>query len=290
MAIPKISVFNYDNYRSYLADKFAELQRIKRKFTYREFSRQAGFASPNILRLVIDSERNLSRDSALRFSEVLGHNKGEHAFFEDLIFFNQSQTTEEKNHYFQRLWAYPKSTLVQKLEKKQFKIFNHWYVSVICQMVDLKDFTPDPDWIADRIFPGISRVEAQQALDLLMEVGMIEFQDGKYIKKEASFFTGKEVRSVYVRMHHQQMIELGKASIDTVVPDEREIGAVTMSVRKDQIAGVKERIANFRRELVESITGEGSAEVVYQLNFQFFPVVTLPDIPKAPKIADEGEA
>ena len=223
--------------------------------------------------MVIDGKRNLSRDSALRFSKVLGHNKGEHAFFEDLVFFNQADTTEEKNHYFQRLWKYPKATLVQRMERKQFKIFSQWYVAVISQMVELKDFQPDPTWIASKITPSISREEARKALDLLLETELIVEENGTYRKKEAALFTGKEVRNVHVRTHHQQMIQLGKESIDNLTSEEREISSLTLAATDEQFEWIKEHIVAFRKEIMDHIVGEGQADVVCQVNFQLFPLV-----------------
>ena len=46
------SVYDYLDYRSYLADMFHYRKHKAGRFSYRYFSGKAGFASPNFLKLV----------------------------------------------------------------------------------------------------------------------------------------------------------------------------------------------------------------------------------------------
>jgi len=76
-----------------------------RVFSYRYFSRKAGYNSPNFLKLVIDGERNISTDSIERFADALGLTLSERRFFANLVAFNQAETAEEKNEAFERVSA-----------------------------------------------------------------------------------------------------------------------------------------------------------------------------------------
>ena len=58
-----VTVFAYSNYREFLRDWFAQLQSSP-GFSFRSFSRIAGFNSPNFVKLVVDGKRNLSIESA----------------------------------------------------------------------------------------------------------------------------------------------------------------------------------------------------------------------------------
>ena len=97
------SLFEYMNYRDFLRDYYEEKKREHSFYSFRLFSQKAGFKSPNFLKLVIDGNRNLSKESVYKFVKALGLNKKESDYFENLVFFNQSESLEEKNAYLARL-------------------------------------------------------------------------------------------------------------------------------------------------------------------------------------------
>lgn len=102
-----VRIFDYMNYRDYLRDFFEEKKRELRFYSYRLFSLKAGFKSPNFLKLVIKGERNLSKQSVYKFSKALNLSKTETDYFENLIFFNQSKTPDEKSFFLSRITEYP---------------------------------------------------------------------------------------------------------------------------------------------------------------------------------------
>ena len=59
---------DYDDYRAYLSELIDFLRTSKRGFSFRRFSKRAGYQSPNFLKLVIDGQRNLSDDSIAKFA------------------------------------------------------------------------------------------------------------------------------------------------------------------------------------------------------------------------------
>src|SRR3989338_9919808 len=94
--IKKPNIFEYDNYRSFLKDLYALLKQEKSAFSFRFFSRQAGFRSPNFLKLVMEGKRNLSPESIEKFAKGLKLNKNEADFFRRLVLLNQA-TTDRKS-------------------------------------------------------------------------------------------------------------------------------------------------------------------------------------------------
>ena len=54
----KPSPRDYDDYRAYLSELIQFLRTSKRGFSFRRFSKRAGYQSPNFLKLVIDGQRN----------------------------------------------------------------------------------------------------------------------------------------------------------------------------------------------------------------------------------------
>ena len=89
------ALFEYLNYRDYLRDYYEEKKRLSSFYSYRLFSQKAGFSAPNVLKLVTEGKRNLSKESVFKFVKALGFNKKEAEYFENLVFFNQAKSIKE---------------------------------------------------------------------------------------------------------------------------------------------------------------------------------------------------
>lgn len=56
-------IYEYLEYRIFLADAYQAGKENVSAFSYRYLARKAGFSSPNFIKLVMDGERNLSMES-----------------------------------------------------------------------------------------------------------------------------------------------------------------------------------------------------------------------------------
>ena len=97
------SIFEYEDYRVFLGDLYSFYKVDKSYFSYRYFSKKAGFSSPNVLKLVIQGERNLTATSIEKFSRALKLTKSEDEFFAYLVQFNQANTEEERSWFAQKM-------------------------------------------------------------------------------------------------------------------------------------------------------------------------------------------
>ncbi len=70
MNIPS-NIYNFSDYRDFLKDRYRQLKEADPVFSFRHFSKQAGFGSPNYLKLVMDGKRNLSAEAVFKFAKGL---------------------------------------------------------------------------------------------------------------------------------------------------------------------------------------------------------------------------
>lgn len=84
-------IFNYSDYRKFLRDFYHYKKQVNPYYSYRLFSMKAGFRAPNLLKLVMDGQRNLTRDSVCKFSQALKLSEQESAYFADMVLRNQGQ-------------------------------------------------------------------------------------------------------------------------------------------------------------------------------------------------------
>jgi uncharacterized protein (TIGR02147 family) len=272
----KKRIFEFDNYREFLKERCAELKLIDKKFSWRYFAKVAGFKSHNFIKFVISGKSNLSSISIPKVAKALKLNREETRFFENLVLFNQTNHTEEKQKYARELLGFKRFQEAFPLAESQFSFYNHWYYSPIRELPNLPDFSEDPEWIAQRLVPKITAAEAQKALDALLKLGLLKREpDGKLTQSDTLITTHDEVSSAYVSEFHRQFLDLASKSIDNTSRERREISAVTLGISFESAQKIKEMIQTFRRDLMRIAEEHQTVETVYQVGFQLFPLIKM---------------
>ena len=277
-----VNVFEYLDYRAFLRDAYGDLKARQRGFSYRWFSRKAGMSSPNFLKLVIEGQRNLTPKSVDKFAAALGLNTQESSFFSELVSFNQASTPAEKNRHFERIGKFRSHRAVRRLERDTFEYLSRWYYPAIRELVGCAEFREDPEWIASQLRPKITVAQARKAIDVLLELGVLERdENGTLVQGEPLLSTGPEVRSLAVGNFHRQMMERAAAAIEAFERTDREISGVTVALSREGFEMFKEKIHQLRAELLELSAEQREPTRVVQFNFQAFPlaVVEVPDEP-----------
>ena len=186
--------------------------------------------------------------------------------------FDQVDNREKKNACFERISASRRFRQAGRIEPDVFEYLSHWYYPTIREMTARPDFRLDCEWIADQLHPKIKPSEVERAIEVLLRLGFIVERDGQVERGEPTLTTGHEVNSLAIVNYHHQMIDLGKESIESIERQWRDISALTMCVRPDQIAELKQRIHAFRETLMQLTDAVEDPETVYQLNIQLFPL------------------
>ena len=266
-------IYEYMDYRQYLHDFFEEKKRALRFYSYRLFSQKAGFRSPNFLQLVIKGKRNLSKESVYKFTKALGLNRKEADYFENLIFFNQSKTLEEKRVYLEKIMKYRAQCDPRKIEEAEYAYYSHWYNPVVRELVEALDFKDDFNRLCAAVVPSITGAEAAKSVDLLLKLQFIERKDdGTYAKTAPSLSTGPQVRSVAIANYHRSMLQLASDSLERFDPSDRDITSLTLSLSEETRKAMIERLQQFRRELLDMAEQDEKTGRVIQINFQIFPL------------------
>jgi len=268
-----VDVFSYLSYRAFLRDAYHDLKARQRGFSYRWFSRKAGLASPNFLKLVMDGKRNLSSRGAEAFADALGLSSREASFFRELVDFEQADTPTEKNRAWDRLSSYQGHRKVRAVERHQFEYLSKWWYPAIRELVAIPGFRDDPEWIARQLRPAITPTQARAAIELLLQLGfVVRGDDGGLTQSEPLLSTGAEVRSLAVGNFHRQMMQRAAEAIDLVDRSEREISGLTVALSQASFQLFKEKIHALRAELLELSGREVAPDRVIQVNFQIFPL------------------
>jgi uncharacterized protein (TIGR02147 family) len=266
-------VFAYLDYRAYLRDYYLQ-RKASAGLSYRGFSRRARLRSPNYLKLVIDGDRNLTGAMIQRFAHACGLQGKAAEFFGALVRFGQARTPDERAAYYQGLRRFARYRKAHRLDGAQEAFHSTWYLPAIRELCATLGFREDPTWIASTLMPPIRPEQAESALELLLELGLLERDAaGALRQREAVVSTGSDrVRSLHLRTFHRKMLELAASSLDRLPPMRRDISALTLRLGPNGIAVLKRRMQELRRELLDLAESETATTQVVHVGLQVFPL------------------
>lgn len=252
---------NFTDHCAYLRAMIAYLKRTQKQFSYRYFSRIAGYASPNFLKLVAEGQRQLSPESIQKFADALGLDERERDQFEALVRLGQATTDAERNRFYGKLRrTADASPPALRLERAQYEVYSLWYAIPLRDLIAEPDFQEDPEWIARRMHPRIKPSEAQRALSLLEQTGLASRDaSGRLVRGQAKIATAPKVRSLAVRNYHRALLAHASQALDGLPIESRDITSLTVAMSRGQYEAVCARVAAFREELLDFIEDPATA-------------------------------
>jgi len=264
------SVFAYSDYRAFMRDAFAE-KKASCRFSWREFAKRAGYASPVFLKLVAEEKSSLSADGIERVGLALGLTDKEQEFFRLLVPFTHETNNAKKQKLFGEMRHIAALCKNRIIEANLYDYYKEWYHSVIRELAPNVSSESE---ISKLLVPKIPTPQVKASLALLLKLGLLE-QDskGKYRQTNKHLTTGENISSMAVRKHHENMGVLAVSALENISKEERDISGITMGLSKEGFEALKAELANFRRKIKEiAAQSEKEEESVYRINLQLFPL------------------
>lgn len=276
----KVVIFDYEDYRLFLNHFYLRKKEDSGHFSYRYFSNKAGFSSHNVLKLVINGERNIATKSIPKFIKALGLTNVEGEHFRLMVLANQA-TGEKKELYTNALIRHKEGATSRLLSELEHRFYSQWYHPVMREVVTLDQFKNAKNYkeVGLLFHPPISSEDVEISLELLQALNMIAKTDDGWVQCERGVRTQAEVSSKVIRAYNRKMVLLAEESVERFDPLEREVSGMTLSLSDAMFKKLKKKIQVFKEELLADVlSDEDSVESVYQLNFQLFPMVRKDEI------------
>lgn len=276
MEIP-IRIFNYTDYRKFLSDYYIYQKEVNPIFSYRYFAQRAKVKSSGFYKEVVSGKRSLTRTQIHNFSVALKFNKKEAEYFENMVYFSEANSTEERRRYFKKMMSFYDSR-AYKLMADQYEYFSRWYYVAVRELLSYIDFVDDYKALATELNPSIREDQAKKAIDILQRLDLIEQDnDGYFRRRDAVISTGyqgddKLIYTMNIINFQKEMIEFAKGAYERNPISKIDMSTLTLSVSKETYKDMKEEIAQFRKRLLGMAERDKNPDRIYQLNHQFFPL------------------
>jgi uncharacterized protein (TIGR02147 family) len=271
-----IHVFDYTDFRKYLADYYHDKKRSNPRFSYQIIADKAGIKSKGFIYNIINGKKILSKSNIFKLSQALEHNRHEAEYFENCVAFSQTANLLERKILLEKLNSAKNirkgSGKAQVLRKDQYEFVSNWYHVTVRSIIGMYGFTGDYKWLAKMVNPPITTSQAKQSVRLLEKLGLIKKDErGRYTIADAGLTTGKDVMSIAFQNFHLSCTDLARRAIAVFPLTMRNMTGLTLGISDKTYNRIRDEIQLFQTRVMEIANLDEGANRVYQLNFHFFP-------------------
>ena len=159
------------------------------------------------------------------------------------------------------------------IDNDLYEYFAAWWNVAIREELNILDFTDDYDELAARIHPPITPQQARRSITLLLELGLIKPNENNALKPSHDFLTTNGLDNAKaVRTYQKMVLKLASQALDRMPPENRDISTLTISISKNCLEAIRERLSEVRHEIIELARQDANPEEVFQVNVEIFPL------------------
>jgi uncharacterized protein (TIGR02147 family) len=256
-------LLNTNSTRTFLSEELARRIKNNPRYSQRAFARQLGL-SPGELSEVLRGKRALSLKSSLRIAQALGLSPVETKHLLHLAQLDKAGKQAEA-----LLGETPAEAPTHQLTLDLFHIVSDWYCFALLNLADTPDFRFEAGWIARRL--GISRAEAQMALERLERAGLIERGAGGKLEVVKDYVMSPSgIPSEAIRNSHRQLLNKAIEALESQDVTERDLRGLGFAIDPRHLPSIKKEIAEFHDRLVARYATRGKRTEVYHLETALF--------------------
>lgn len=247
-----------------------ESRKIKNAFySLRAFARDLEIPASN-LSLVLRGKKGFSQQRAHHLARKLMLNDDETELLVLLAKSEHARSPIERKQAKDKIKAMDAVFNYEQVDNDKFQLISDWHYYAILELTDVQDFVSEIPWIARRL--QLSETTVAQAIDKLLEVKMLSFQNGVYKQTQEHLTTPNGIPSQAIRKYNRQIMALAETKLDGVPIEERDFSTMTMALDEKSYVKATQLIKDFRRNLTKLLQSTRTKNRVYCLSMQFFPM------------------
>lgn len=250
-------IFNYDSIETFLSDELRRRVQLNPRYSLRAYAKNLKL-SPGALSEILHGKRELSLKSVPGIAKAFGLNveEGRHLL---------RLALKSRAHKNEALQALERAAALKRnhheLSSDLFALVSEWYHFAILNLLDCYRYEWNSTWISDRL--GISRIQARLAMDLLVKLGLVIKDNGRYASRHEGVEFASEIPSAAVRQFHRQILQKAIASIDSQSLDERELSGCGFAVDPSHLSAIKKELGEFQERLIAKYAKGKKSEVYF---------------------------
>jgi uncharacterized protein (TIGR02147 family) len=267
-----VNLFEYADYRQFLADYQTKRLETDITFTKSEVCRRLGLPNTRSFFQDVLTRRDLSKTNVERFIAVLDFDEEEGQYFRVLVQFNQSVLEKDREILFDQLISLNR-TPQKFVDPSAYAYYSKWYHSVVYAVLDVENFDGNYTRLAKIIFPPLTAGEAKKSIGLLKKLSLIEKNSNGFWKPTAhSLSVGSYVKSELVKQYQLQCLDIAKKAVLGKGELPKNISTMTFSINEEMYRKIEKKLQKFKSEVRSMVHKDCvPSDRVYSLNIQCLP-------------------
>ena len=260
----------YNDYRSYLRTCLNERIKQNPQYSLRAFAKHLNLA-PGFISDVLNGRKNLSTQSVIKVVDGLKLSSKDSSYFNLLVQLECARNQTARLKIIQNLESLFPKRKAQDLSVEHFRIIADWYHTAILEMANSPEFIVNSS-VASKCL-GISKVEAQVALDRLNRLELLELKSDKSYKKvQSSLLATSKIPHEGLRHFHKQMLHKAIESLEVQPNTEKFVGSETFAFDPESLKLVNEALEECFDKVVNIAKKSKKKNYIYHLGIQFFKI------------------
>ena len=259
------------DYRAWLKARAEEIKLEKPYFSYRYLALRLGLDSGHIAR-VFTGQSHLATKHIPLLMELFGIEGRESEYFAELVRFCRARSDADAQRYFDRMQAI-RGMEYRVVADDQAEYFEEWHHMAMRSMLSIADFRGKSfAEIGARLKPSISAEKAEKSIALLERLQLIErLPDGAFFVTDAFVSTGENWKAPIIRKYQKTLIQMSADALERFHKSERDISSLTLPFSRKTLPILKDRLREFRQEMLKLSQDCDPADSLYQINIQLVP-------------------
>jgi len=268
-----LSIQQFTDYRTFLLAHAQQMKRSRLGWSYGAWARTLGLKTTSSITKVVQGQRDPGTELVERLVDYFKFSRVQAEYFRDLVRFHKAKDDPKLSLLIlEKMGKEHPSGSLRVLDDQTFSVISNWYYLPLRELVRMKDFLEDSDWISKRMKFKVTPREIQQAIKILLSTGLLKRNEaGKLQVAEGRVNTSSDIASEAIKRYHEQMIENAREATRTVEVDERELTGSSLILKTSNLPQAKEMIREFRKKFAQAFEEE-SGDAVYQIQIQLFPL------------------
>ncbi|MCQ2097901.1 MAG: TIGR02147 family protein [Fibrobacter sp.] len=264
-------IFGYSDYRDYIRDYFEERKKHS-AFSWREFNRLAGFASPNYLKLVCDGKSKLSKIRSSAVATVMNLSGSEQEFFELMVAIDNTTNEANRKALTLKLRKMARKSKPRIIDADAYVFYESWKYPVLRELAPLMPGASSKK-IAEVCHEKICAEDVENTLQFLVQAGFLEKdKKGRYTQTDANVTGSKESLPRAIREMQRQMAALAEKAIGKFSKDERHFLGITCGCDEETYKKVTAELEDCRDRITAITSAAKNINQVFRINLQMFPL------------------
>ena len=263
----------YSDYRAFLAAHVQACKKRNKAWTYGVFAKQLGLKDPSSITKIIQGQREPGTALTGKLIKYFKFSGTDAQYFQDLIRLRKIKDDPRlAMMILEKVGSEHHTEEKRELDARAFMTISKWYCLVIAEMARLDDFVSDPQWITEKMRFKVTLTEAAEAIELLINIGMLKRVEGRLEVVSTNIRVKPEEQFEAARRHFQGMLDVAKIALNEVAPANYQYIATTLSMKQSRIPEACEFVRDCRERFIKIFHEKHDPDFTAEFMMQFFPM------------------